>query len=58
MKHNYLIQPGKLLYQSPVSEAFALHTEQFICASGDLNNTTEEWVEIDLSSLSIMTSIL
>lgn len=56
MKHKHLTQPGKLLYQSPVSEDFALQLEQLVCLSGDLDSNTEEWGVIDLSS--IMTSIL
>ncbi len=49
MKHNDLTRPGKLPYQSPVSEEFMLATEQMLCASGDPQGSTEEWGEIDLS---------
>lgn len=50
MKNNDLCLPEKRLYQPPVSEEFALSTQQMLCASGDQQGATEVWGEVDLSA--------
>lgn len=51
MKNNDLCLPEKRLYQPPVSEEFTLAAEQMLCASGDMDGSTEVWEEITLIPL-------
>lgn len=48
MKNNYLTEPGKKPYQSPVLDQHVLCLDHPLCTSGT-GGTTEQWDEVDLS---------